>query len=127
MKRIEEIEGLSESQLLDKALEESAPIPQGLKKRLEASLEADVPSIKGRLLTGAAVAAAACLAIAVLLPGTSSGELKDTFDDPYLAYAQVERAFGKISEKMSQAKEKTLQATSSFEKPISVIRKINKQ
>ncbi len=70
MKRIEEIEGLSESQLLDKALEESAPIPQGLKKRLEASLEAEVPSIKERLLTGAAVAAAACLAIAVLLPGT---------------------------------------------------------
>ena len=125
MKRIEDIERLTDGELEKIALDESIPVPAGLKERLEASLE-ESPSLRSRWITGLSVAAAAVIATVLLLPGSGSSELKDTFDDPYLAYAEVERTFNKISEKMSEAKDKTLEAASTIEKPISIIRKINK-
>ena len=125
MKRIEDIEKLTDGELEKIALDESVPVPQGLEESLEQMLSAQEGlSQRSRIAVGLSMAAAAVLAAFLLLP--SGKELKDTFDDPYLAYAEVERTFSKISEKMSEAKEKTLQAASTIDKPISVIRKINK-
>ncbi|MBO7562727.1 MAG: hypothetical protein J6T04_07595 [Bacteroidales bacterium] len=125
MKRIEDIEKLTDGELEKIALDESVPVPQGLEESLEQMLSAQEGlSQRSRIAVGLSMAAAAVLATFLLLP--SGKELKDTFDDPYLAYAEVERTFTKISEKMSEAKEKTLQAASTIDKPISVIRKINK-
>ena len=131
MKRIEDIEKLTDGELEKIALDESVPVPKGLHERLEESLfassaqeESEGLTQRSRIAVGLSMAAAALLAAFLLLP--SGKELKDTFDDPYLAYAEVERTFSKISEKMSEVKDKTLQAANTLDKPKTVIRKINK-
>ena len=48
---------------------------------------------------------AAAVIVVVLAIGNKDRELIDTFDDPTLAYAQVEDAFKQISEKMARGVE----------------------
>ena len=50
----------------------------------------------------AAVAAAAVLTAVLALPSVGAREPKDTFDDPQLAYAQVEEAFQLIGQNMAK-------------------------
>ena len=64
------------------------------------------------------VAAAAAL---VLVP---HGGPKDTFDDPYLAYAEVEKAFQTISEKMSAGVEIAREARTVSETTQNILDKI---
>ena len=45
---------------------------------------------------------AAAIIVVVLAVGNRDRELIDTFDDPALAYAQVEDAFNQISSKMAR-------------------------
>lgn len=45
---------------------------------------------------------AAAVIVVVLAIGNKDRELIDTFDDPALAYAQVEDAFNQISNKMAR-------------------------
>ena len=45
---------------------------------------------------------AAAIIVVVLAIGNKDRELIDTFDDPALAYAQVEDAFNQISSKMAR-------------------------
>ena len=72
-----------------------------------------------------ALAAAAAAAIAfVLIPGRGP-EPVDTFDDPYLAYAQVEATFQRISEKMAGGIDLAGETAETLNTPIEIIRKIN--
>lgn len=58
---------------------------------------------RNRRIATAAAAAVAAAAIATAVFGTSSGgTLTDTYDDPALAYAQVEKAMKTISGKFAR-------------------------
>jgi len=137
MKNIEDIEKMDLSDLEKVAADESISVPEGLEDRLKLSLLAqpdqageaadEGPSVRARLITGFSVLAAACLVAAVFLSRPQEKLLKDTFDDPYLAYAEVERTFERISKKMSKGTEKALSATEMIDKPSAIIRKINKK
>ena len=50
--------------------------------------------------------------------------LKDTFDDPFLAYAEAEKALMLISDAMSTGAEKSNEAVEAFETPKEIIDKI---
>ena len=138
MKRIEDIEMMEVEALMKMADDSSVPVAEGLENRIAEALlsqkiaeeaeKADVPvvSLRTRWITGLAVAVA-CTVAAVFLHNPAQSELKDTFDDPRLAYAEVEKTFERISVKMSKASEMAYEATSEIGKPASIIRKINRQ
>ena len=107
MKDINEIERLTPEDLERIASDESVRVPADLKASLEALAGAakvleDRPAAAGRRSQGlrawywAVPAVAAALVAAVLV---FRSQPKDTFSDPYLAYAEVQKAFGQISEK----------------------------
>lgn len=96
MKSLKELEKMSLEELEAVSLDESIAVPEGFAAHLESSLEGR----KGRAKVVRLVAAAASVAV---LAGVGFGvakwqdEPKDTFDDPYLAYAELEKAFAKMS------------------------------
>lgn len=124
MKTLEEIENLSLEELERKALEAPVTIPDGLEKRLRHTLaareiaEAARPRPVPRFVPFA-VAAVAAAAI-VLLPQRGP---KDSFDDPRLAYAEVEKAFQTISDKMSAGVDLAREAGSAAELPKTILNK----
>lgn len=107
MKRIEDIEKMEWDELEAAAQEVEVPVPPGLEARIRASLAAKAlvsprpkPAVAG-WVPYAALAAAAALAAVAVIPRSREDRLPDTFDDPYLAYAQVEATFRTISDKMT--------------------------
>ena len=96
MKSVKEIENMSLEQLEAVSMDESIAVPEGFTSRLENGLEGR----KSNVRVVRFVAAAASVAV---LAGVEFGiaswqdEPKDTFDDPYLAYAELEKAFAKMS------------------------------
>jgi hypothetical protein len=104
MKSIKEIENMSLEQLEAVSMDESIAVPEGFANRLENSLEGR----KSKVKVVRFVAAAASVAV---LAGVGFGiakwqdEPKDTYDDPYLAYAELERAFEMISTGINQSLE----------------------
>lgn len=53
------------------------------------------------------------------------GEPVDTFDDPLLAYVEMQRIFGRIGNEMKDGIDKVEYAAQSLEKPAKVMKKIN--
>ena len=104
MKSIKDIENMSLEQLEVVSMDESIAVPEGFTSRLENSLE----DKKSRVKVVRFVAAAASVAV---LAGVGFGiakwqdEPKDTYNDPYLAYAELERAFEMISSGINQSLE----------------------
>ena len=107
MKDINEIERLSPEDLERIASDESVRVPADLKASLEALAGAaelaesgrPEPTTARRPLFWAIPAVAAALVAAVLVFRSVPKEPEDTFSDPYLAYAEVQKAFGQISQK----------------------------
>ena len=98
MKRIEDIEKLSAEDLLRIGADESVPLPEDLQVRLPRP---------GRTVRGWSIAAAATVMVGIACWSLSRpAEPKDTFDDPYLAYAAVEQALMKTSAHMQAAAQK---------------------
>lgn len=128
MKRIQDIEKLQEEDLEMAALGEDITIPAGLKERLKAAIaakEAVKPKAEPvRWIPYAALAVAAGFAAVAIIRHNGSGKLQDTFDDPYLAYAQVEATFQKISDKMAIGVDIAAKAEQTAEKPMEIINKI---
>ena len=96
MKKIEDIEKLSAEDLRRIGADESIPLPEDLQVRL--------PRPAARYWSIAAAAA-----VMVGIAGWSlsrPAEPRDTFDDPYLAYAAVEQALAKTSARVHAAGEK---------------------
>lgn len=129
MKRIQDIEKLQEEELEMAALGEDITIPAGLEERIKAAIAAKEtvkPEARPvRWIPYAALAVAAGLAAVVLIHHDGSGKLQDTFEDPYLAYAQVEATFQKISDKMAIGVDMAAKAEQAAEKPMEIINKIN--
>ena len=117
-----------EWQELEKAASAES-VPEGLRDRIESLLAAsETVSAEGtarhvwRRVALAAVPAAAAVALVLAFPGDK--ELKDTFDDPYLAYAEVEKTFNKISDKMSMGVEIASEARPVVDLPAEIYNKI---
>ena len=111
MKSIKEIENISLEQLEAVSMDETIQVPEGFAERLKddvGTLEhlTEIDPQNSRVITMRIVSVAAA---AVLLVGVGFGiakwqnEPKDTFEDPYMAYAELEKAFAKISGGMQKA------------------------
>ena len=106
MRKLDEISRLSASDLERISLDEKIPVPEELSGRVQdalhdlaASEEAGAGPAGNRFIRRVlpAVGIAAALAVVAAIGLTRDPEPADTFDDPYLAYAQVEAVFAKIS------------------------------
>ncbi len=140
MKRLEDIENLSISELERIASDESVKVPATLKhdiavtaRALEmASKEEEEAKESGlsrkryrkilRMISYPA-AAVAILTIGMHLSFQDSIRTpKDTFDDPMMAYVQMEQVFGFISEKMSTGMDIADAAKPVIDKTINALR-----
>jgi len=111
MKSMKDIENMSLEQLEAVSMDENIAVPEGFAERLKEDfvrlerLTEDEPKKTGRVMTLRLVSVAAAVA---LLAGVGFGiarwqnEPKDTFDDPYLAYAELEKAFARVSDGMQR-------------------------
>lgn len=126
MKKIEDIERMTEEELEAAALKEDIQLPEGLKDRIKASLAAESiaeePARKRSPLPYIAVAAAVAAIVAIPHRGPA---IKDTYSDPYLAYAKVEETFNTISNKMAAGISLAGEAVDAAGKPAEIINKIN--
>ena len=135
MKTLEEIENLSLEELEQKAAGSAAPVPAWLESRIRQNLTAHdlIKAAEGtglpqsrrtRWVPYASLAAVAAAAAAlVILPQRGP---KDTFDDPLLAYAEVEKAFQTISDKMSVGMDIVRDAETTAGIPYNTLNKIQK-
>jgi hypothetical protein len=111
MKSLKEIEDISLEELDAVSQDEAITVPEGFRQRLEAELDAQnkLETIKEeprkiRLVPVIGVAASVLLLIGIGLGiARWQSEPKDTFTDPYLAYAELEKAFSTMSEGMNKA------------------------
>ena len=111
MKSVKDMENMSLEQLEAVSMDENIAVPEGFAERLKEDfrtlerLTEDEPKKTGRVMTLRLVSVAAAVA---LLAGVGFGiarwqsEPKDTFDDPYLAYAELEKAFARVSDGMQR-------------------------
>ena len=115
MKSMKDIENISLEQLEAVSMDESITVPDGFAARMKENADA---AVTVGLLTEnesadrsrrAAVRYAAAAASVVIMAGAGYGiaqrhsQPEDTFDDPYLAYAEVEKAFAKISSSINRS------------------------
>ena len=106
MKSSKDIEKMSLEQLEAASMDENISVPDGFASRMEKGLEVlerlteDESRKDGRVRMVRVLSAAAA---AALLAGAGLGlsgrqdEPEDTFTDPYLAYAELEKAFAIMS------------------------------
>lgn len=135
MKHLEEIEKLSLEELERIADDESISVPENIGRKACTGIMAEVcageqrKTIAGRRklvfsFTGLAGAAAiAILAVMLFRPA----EPQDTFDDPRLAYAEIEKTLSYISDKMKTGVDRVETASRVFDKPDRIIEKINRK
>ena len=126
MKTLEEIENLPLEELERKATEHPAAVPEGLQERLRAALSAheimqERKRPDTRWIPFSALAVAAAAAALLILPQRGP---KDSFDDPLLAYAEVEKVFQTISDKMSAGVGIAREAGETAELPQTILHKI---
>lgn len=101
MKSVKDIELMTSEYLEKISLDEAVEVPEGLTARVEAGVRTAL--FRKRLVRTTGVAAAvAVMAVAGFGIAGFSDEPVDTFDDPYLAYAEVEKAFARMSEGMKK-------------------------
>lgn len=135
MKSYREIENMDFGELERISEDTGIKAPEGLAGRLEngiAGLAASEAEEYGRregrrrhmVLPVAGTALAAVLLLVAV--GRFSSP-KDTFDDPLLAYAQVEKSFSFISEKMSKGADLASEVVPAMNKPKEIIDKINRK
>ena len=106
MKSVKEIENIPLENLVDVSMDTGTKVPENLSERLSRNVEREVWRKRIYRIAGAA-------AIVILAVGFSliwkNDEPKDTFEDPYLAYAQLEKAFAMVSDGIQKGMDKTLE------------------
>lgn len=130
MKHIEDIEKLEADELIRIAEEDRTEVPDRLKEDIAdiiaakaaisdaAGKTSERKSMTGRIIFTVS-AAAACLMMFFMTPR----QPEDTFDDPKLAYAELEKTFSYISSKMDKGMEIAAEARPAIEKTSGVYRK----
>ncbi len=119
MKSVEEIEKMGLDELIAASSDESVSVPEGFMERVGRTVrtvealtkDEDSSSIHGaaadrnplrRRFISLISAAAAVTLVAGIGFSLTDNEPKDTFDDPQLAYAELEKAFAIISDGISK-------------------------
>ena len=123
MKTIEEIERLSLDELERISLDETIPVPEGLEERIV------LPDRSGRrrLLLRFAGIAASLVLIGGLALTLRPKPLQDTFDDPALAYAQVEKALLMVSGEMEIGVNSVAKSAEILRKPTEAIHLVDSE
>lgn len=120
MKKLEEIERLLPSALESLAENSDIPVPENMSERVKAALvtaaldREERRRVSSRRIWGGAAAFAATACAAVLLI-FHTGEPKDTYSDPEMAYAELERSFALISSKVDKGVKMASATESAFE------------
>ena len=107
MKRIQDIEKLSAADWDRIGADENIPVPEDFQVRLPRRRPLAIWSV------AASVAVVAGIGLTALL---RTPEPKDTFSDPYLAYAAIEQAFGRMGDAVSRVAELIEQQETEFNK-----------
>lgn len=122
MKRNEDIEKLTLEELVGIGENTGVQVPSGLDEDIRTALTAaeinsfGIRSRRGVAVYAAFAAALACLVIALALPGRP----EDTFDDPALAYAEVEKALVLISSKAGEGLGMAAQAEKEMDRTMEI-------
>ena len=98
MKSIKDIEQITPEELEAISLNENIFVPHNLDHRIQSR----ILSKKKKTYRMISVAAAITVIATGLSLALMDDEPKDTFDNPYLAYAELERAFATMSEGMKR-------------------------
>ena len=110
MKNIDEISRLTADDLERISLDESITVPEELSRKVQQAVRSR--TLRWAVPTGIAAAIAVLLAVGL----TRNPEPKDTFDDPYLAYAEVEKVFSKISDTVTYGADKISESEATLDK-----------
>ena len=123
---------MSLEQLEAVSMDESIAVPDGFAIRLKENLGAAetigllTENESGSQSAGKMARYAAAAASVAILAGAGLGiarwqnEPKDTFDDPYMAYAELEKTFAKMSGGMQKALAMTEESEAALDKVVSV-------
>lgn len=123
---------MSLEQLEAVSMDESIAVPDGFAIRLKENLGAAetigllTENESGSQSAGKMARYAAAAASVAILAGAGLGiarwqnEPKDTFDDPYMAYAELEKAFVKMSGGMQKALAMAEESEAALDKVVSV-------
>jgi len=132
MKRLDDILKLDMQDLEQIAQDKTVMVPSTLKRDITVTARAlqmasdqesaDRARTVRKRYTLASCSAAAVAVIAVALSLTPDNSPQDTFNDPMMAYAQMEQVMGFISEKMNAGLDIAGQAGPAIEKTINVLK-----
>ena len=98
MKSIKDIEQITIEELEAASFDEKIVVPHDLGYKIQSR----ILSKKKKIYSMIGVAAAVTVIVTGLGISTLNNEPKDTFDNPYLAYAELEKAFATMSEGMKK-------------------------
>ncbi|MDO5442406.1 MAG: hypothetical protein Q4G10_01920 [Bacteroidia bacterium] len=131
MKTFDEFTSMTELEAI--ASDDSVKVPEGLRDSINSSLNAlsflDEGSASGK--SGALARISGIAAAIAVLVGVGFGIIhasnspKDTFSDPYLAYAQLEETFTLISAKMDKGLSMAQEAEAMINRTNEIMNKIN--
>ena len=126
MKSIKEIENMSQEELERASLDERTAVPEGFAERIRASVDAqsiidEITEDPHRMvrIVGAAASVAVVAGIGLGIAKWQD-EPKDTFDDPYMAYAELEKAFATMSGGVQKALAMAEESEAALDKVTSV-------
>lgn len=132
MKNIDQIEKLSLEQLEEIAENKSLPgapdtLLDGIKAGLTAKGLAEYyqRKLRKRRIETFAIGAFALASVLALVFVLRTPQPRDTFSDPALALAQIEKTFQLISDKTDRGRELAYNVAEIVEKPRQIIRKAN--
>lgn len=126
MKDLDTIQNLTDGQLEKIAGDVSVKMPERLRESLSLICpEEDEASRRRRSFWLPAAAAAAIVAGVFIFTGNFRRP-KDTFSDPYLAYAEVERTFAFVSDKMDKGIQTAGKAVPVIQKTDDILEMISK-
>ena len=98
MKSIKDIERITTEELEAISLDEKIVVPHDLNDKIHSRILGK----KKKIYSMISVAAAITIIVTSFSLSILDNEPKDTFDNPYLAYAELERAFATMSEGMKK-------------------------
>ena len=98
MKSIKDIECITTEELIAISLDEKVVVPHDLDHKIQSRI------LGKKKKTYSMISAAAAITVIATGLGMSllNNEPKDTFDNPYLAYAELEKAFATMTEGMKK-------------------------